>query len=135
MSINKKKKQNTINQFKNSIASIKNFLNNKDDNVDECCECGSAACLWHKYDQYNSSNDDEPYTADDTLDDEKDAAYNVELSNVVFFPSTYADHTAVYVDNKKITGVSKATLEHDAELGLAVLKLEIIAPQISSTSN
>ena len=137
MSINKKKKQNNINQskqFKNSIASIKNFLNDRDDIVDECCECGSAACLWNKYDHFNSSTDDnEPYTTDHTSDDEKDAAYNVELSNVVFFPGTYVDHTAVYVGNKKLTGVSKATLEYDAELGISVLKLEIIAPQISST--
>jgi hypothetical protein len=138
MSINKKKKQNVtsqLKQFKNSIESIKSFLKNKDDDQDECCECGSAACLWNKYDQFNSSNDEEPYTIDAALDSEKNSSYNVELSNVVFFPGTYVDHTAVYVGNKKLTGVSKATLEYDAELGLSVLKLEIIAPQISTTSS
>ena len=137
MSINKKKRQTVtsqLKQFKNSIESIKSFLKNKDTEEDQCCECGSAACLWSKYDQFNSAND-EPHPFDDKSDVERNTPYNVELSNAVFFPGMYTDTTAVYVGNTKLTGVSKAALEYDAELGLSVLKLEIIAPQISTTSS
>jgi hypothetical protein len=138
MSINKKKRQTVtsqLKQFKNSIESIKSFLKNKDTEEDQCCECGSAACLWSKYDQFNSSTDNEPRSFDNMFEVNKSTSYDVEVSNVVFSPGTYTDTTTVQVGNTKLTGVSKAVLEYDAELGLSVLRLEIIAPQVSPASS
>jgi hypothetical protein len=128
MSTQPEKKQKAVNQlkhFRNSINSIKSFLKTKDTEEVGCCECGSPACLWGKYDQFamNAPSSAESGAIQDN---------NAELSNVVFTPGSYTESTEVYVDGIKLTGVSKASLEYDAEMGVPVLKLEIIAPQIQA---
>lgn len=131
MSTQTTKKQNVVNQlkhFRNSINSIKSFLKPRNTEEVGCCECGSPACLWGKYDQFNDSAATAPSSAESRTIQDSD----IELSNVVFTPGSYTESTEVYIDGIKVTGVSKASLDYDAEMGVPVLKLEIIAPQIQA---
>jgi hypothetical protein len=51
---------------------------------------------------------------------------NEEVSNVSFVPGATAEETLIYVGETLLRGVTKATLEYDAELGVPLLKLEIL---------
>jgi hypothetical protein len=63
-----------------------------------------------------------------------DAAYanyinsttNEGAGNVSFIPGATAEETLIYVGETLLRGVTKATLEYDAELGVPLLKLEIL---------
>lgn len=49
-----------------------------------------------------------------------------DASNVSFIPGETAEETLIYVGETLLRGVTKATLEYDAELGVPLLKLEIL---------
>jgi hypothetical protein len=49
-----------------------------------------------------------------------------DASNVSFIPGATAEETLIYVGETLLRGVTKATLEYDAELGVPMLKLEIL---------
>jgi hypothetical protein len=49
-----------------------------------------------------------------------------DTSNVSFVPGATAEETLIYVGDTLLKGVTKATLEYDAELGVPMLKLEIL---------
>ena len=53
-----------------------------------------------------------------------------EACNVVFHPGTTTDTTAVLVDGISMQGVTKAVLEYDTELGVPILKLEIVGIEL-----
>jgi hypothetical protein len=53
-----------------------------------------------------------------------------EACNVVFHPGTTTDTTAVLVDGIPMQGVTKAVLEYDTELGVPILKLEIVGIEL-----
>ena len=143
MSTYSNKKQNVANQlkqFKNSLESIKSFLESKNEEEEVgCCECGSPACLWNKYDKLSSKSaythafDNQPSWEE--IDAPSTNKPEQAFSNIVFAPSTSTENTEAYLNGTKITGVSKASLEYDAELGVPVLKLEIIAPQIQGSQS
>lgn len=53
-----------------------------------------------------------------------------DISNVSFVPGATAEETLIYVGNTLLKGVTKASLEYDAELGLPMLKLEILGVSV-----
>jgi len=115
------KKQTVARQlqhFKESLNTIKKFLQKKDVQQEGCCECGSPACIWSKYDQYVNE------------DVRSENSPISEVSNVMFTAGATVEDAEVFVNNTKITGVTKAALEYDPEFGLPVLKLEIVSPQV-----
>lgn len=118
--------------FSTKLNELKTFLKasrkpQKND-ATECCECGSSACLWNKYDQLDDIDfGRNPVSILDTPRQSSDS------SNVIFVPAEDVQNTKVYVGDQslEIEGVTKAALEYDADLGVPVLRLEITGPRIA----
>lgn len=133
MSTNNKTKKDMVNRLRSlraKISDIKDFLKPaaKEETYREgCCECGSPTCMWNKYDNVEDG-DFEIKPSDDIYGE----AEFSDMSNVIFVPGTDTNDTKVYINNTdtQLHGVSKATLKYDAELGIPILKLEIVAPQV-----
>jgi hypothetical protein len=76
-------------------------------NRDTSKTCGIEGCPTCDTDQFDELNDS-------------------AISNVSFVPGATAEETLIYVGDTLLKGVRKASLEYDAELGLPMLKLEIL---------
>ena len=93
-----------------SVDEASNWLNSSK-------PCGQAGCP--------TCGDIENMTDDEYVNYLNSTAEE-DVSNVSFIPGATAEETLIYVGETLVRGVTKATLEYDAELGVPLLKLEIL---------
>jgi hypothetical protein len=80
--------------------------------------CGQANC--------STCGNIDPSVSDIEYANYINSTTNEEAGNVSFIPGATAEETLIYVGETLLRGVTKATLEYDAELGVPLLKLEIL---------
>ena len=104
-------------QLEKELGKIGLSVDEASDWLNSSKPCGQAGC---------------PTCSDiESMTDEEYVNYlnnstNEEVSNVSFVPGATAEETLIYVGETLLRGVTKATLEYDAELGVPLLKLEIL---------
>lgn len=110
-----------------TVEDVKEWLLGANDG--ECCRPAQTDVAYTN----QACDASGPLPAPDLYGASKPIHGSEPISNVIFCAGSDTEGTQVYVDGVPITGISKANLEYDSELGFPILRLEILKPEVIVT--